>query len=75
MSLPAGALELRDGAQELDLPDGARDAFTDLQKAIKDKDPTIKMDGKKRLYKYIDLPECENFSNTVLNYKVRSKKK
>ncbi|EXL67041.1 hypothetical protein IWW34DRAFT_796342 [Fusarium oxysporum f. sp. albedinis] len=81
--LPGGALELRDGAQELelrdgaqelDLPDGAEDVLADLQKAVKNTSPTVVGDGDERHYRYGDLLECQKFSRMVIGNKVRSQK-
>jgi hypothetical protein len=68
--IPGETLELRHGAQELDLPDNAEKRLLAIKKAIQNESPELitKSDGK--CYRYKTFPECEPILKEILINKV-----
>jgi hypothetical protein len=69
-TFPGDTIKFRDGAQQLDLPDGAKKSFIGLQEVVKKESPRMERDGNKTLYRYNRTPECTKFSKQVLPSKV-----
>ncbi|KAM5358851.1 hypothetical protein ACJZ2D_014949 [Fusarium nematophilum] len=65
-------LRLRQGAEELELPDEATGILDDLRQTTKGATPTVKRDGKKRLGVYDAPILCEKLSFAIAKSKVRN---